>query len=146
MIKKIFEPGTSPFEERIAAARKVAQAGYPLGFIIAPIYRHDEWVEGYHELFQRLHASLKDLELPNLSFEMIQHRFTKPAKKRSFSSATRTRSLKWMKKREKYKWGRYGIGKYVYPTDEAAELEETIRSYIAEYFSTGGNSIFYVRT
>jgi spore photoproduct lyase len=130
---KNFEPGTSPFEERIAAARKVAQAGYPLGFIVAPIYRHDEWVEGYHELFQRLHASLKDLELPNLSFEMIQHRFTKPAKKVIQQRYPNTK-LEMDEEKRKYKWGRYGIGKYVYPTDEAAELEGTIRSYIAEYF------------
>lgn len=130
---KNFEPGTSPFEDRITAARKVAQAGYPLGFIIAPIYRHDEWQEGYHELFQRLHASLKDIELPNLSFEMIQHRFTKPAKKVIQQRYPNTK-LEMDEEKRKYKWGRYGIGKYVYPTDEAAELEETIRSYIAEYF------------
>lgn len=34
---KNFEPGTSSFEERIEAARKVAGAGYPLGFIVAPL-------------------------------------------------------------------------------------------------------------
>jgi spore photoproduct lyase len=36
--------------------------------------------------------------------------------------------------KRKYKWGRYGIGKYVYPTEEANELETTIRQYINEYF------------
>lgn len=34
---KNFEPGTSPLEKRIEAAAKVAGAGYPLGFIVAPI-------------------------------------------------------------------------------------------------------------
>ncbi|MGQ0519457.1 spore photoproduct lyase family protein, partial [Bacillus sp. D-CC] len=47
---KNFEPGTSPFEERIEAARKVAGAGYPLGFIVAPLYMHEGWEEGYREL------------------------------------------------------------------------------------------------
>lgn len=36
--------------------------------------------------------------------------------------------------KRKYKWGRYGIGKYVYQTEEAAELESTIRGYIAKFF------------
>ena len=36
--------------------------------------------------------------------------------------------------KRKYKWGRYGIGKYVYKKDEAAVLEETIRGYINEFF------------
>jgi spore photoproduct lyase len=36
--------------------------------------------------------------------------------------------------KRKYKWGRYGIGKYVYQNEEAAELETTIRGYIAEFF------------
>lgn len=35
---KNFEPGTSKFHERIEAAGKVAKAGYPLGFIIAPSF------------------------------------------------------------------------------------------------------------
>lgn len=36
--------------------------------------------------------------------------------------------------KRKYKWGRYGIGKYVYKDDEAKDLEGTIRGYIAEFF------------
>lgn len=35
----------------IEAAIQVAEAGYPLGFIIAPIYLHDGWDEGYLEMF-----------------------------------------------------------------------------------------------
>ena len=46
-IIKNFEPGTSSLAERIEAAGKVARAGYPLGFIVAPIYLHDGWQEGY---------------------------------------------------------------------------------------------------
>ena len=34
------------------AAVKVADAGYPLGFIIAPIYLHERWKEGYKEMFE----------------------------------------------------------------------------------------------
>lgn len=130
---KNFEPGTSSFEERMEAARKVAGAGYPLGFIVAPIYRHEAWKEGYHELFKRLSEALKGVDIPDLTFELIQHRFTGPAKKVIQKNYPKTK-LELDETKRKYKWGRYGIGKYVYQNEEAAELETTIRGYIAEFF------------
>ncbi|MFJ7510050.1 spore photoproduct lyase [Peribacillus simplex] len=130
---KNFEPGTSSFEERMEAARKVAGAGYPLGFIVAPIYRHEAWKEGYHELFERLSEALKGVDIPDLTFELIQHRFTGPAKKVIQKNYPKTK-LELDETKRKYKWGRYGIGKYVYQNEEAAELETTIRGHIAEFF------------
>ncbi|MFS0780958.1 spore photoproduct lyase [Bacillus sp. 1P06AnD] len=130
---KHFEPGTSSFDERLEAAKKVANAGYPLGFIVAPIYMHTDWKEGYFELFERLSSALAGVDLPDLSFEMIQHRFTKPAKKVIEKRYPKTK-LDLDESKRKYKWGKYGIGKYVYPTDEAKELEETLSSYIAHFF------------
>ncbi|MEJ9228957.1 spore photoproduct lyase [Peribacillus butanolivorans] len=130
---KNFEPGTSSFEERMEAARKVAGAGYPLGFIVAPIYRHEAWKEGYFELFERLSEALKGVDIPDLTFELIQHRFTGPAKKVIQKNYPKTK-LELDETKRKYKWGRYGIGKYVYLTEEAAELETTIRGYIAKFF------------
>ena len=55
---KYFEPGTSPLANRIEAAGKVARAGYPLGFIVAPIYLHEGWEEGYYHMFERLDARI----------------------------------------------------------------------------------------
>lgn len=78
---KYFEPGTSPLDQRIEAAVKVAKAGYPLGFIIAPIYIHEGWQEGYKVLFEKLDAALPEDVRHDITFEMIQHRFTKPAKR-----------------------------------------------------------------
>lgn len=130
---KNFEPGTSSFDERIEAARKVAGAGYPLGFIVAPIYRHENWQEGYRELFERLSESLKGEVIPDLTFELIQHRFTGPAKKVIQKNYPKTK-LELDETKRKYKWGRYGIGKYVYQNEEAKELETTIKAYIAEFF------------
>ncbi|WP_066047114.1 spore photoproduct lyase [Robertmurraya korlensis] len=138
---KNFEPGTSSFDERLEAAKKVAKAGYPLGFIVAPIYLHDEWKEGYRELFERLSDSLEGIELPNLTFELIQHRFTKPAKKVIEKRYPKTK-LEMDEEKRKYKWGRYGIGKYVYQNEEAAEMEQTIRGYAQEYFPNSEVSYF----
>ncbi|MEI2355893.1 spore photoproduct lyase [Mesobacillus zeae] len=130
---KNFEPGTSSFDERLEAARKVAAAGYPLGFIVAPIYRHQGWEEGYKELFERLKDSLDGVNLKELTFELIQHRFTKPAKNVIMKRYPKTK-LEMDEEQRKYKWGRYGIGKYVYKTEEAEELETMIRGYISVYF------------
>ena len=130
---KFFEPGTSSFDERVEAARKVAGAGYPLGFIIAPIYRHEGWQEGYRELFVRLSEALQGIETPGLTFELIQHRFTAPAKRVIQKNYPKTK-LELDETKRKYKWGRYGIGKYVYKTEEASELESVIRGYITSYF------------
>ncbi|KJE27461.1 spore photoproduct lyase [Geobacillus kaustophilus] len=128
-----FEPGTSSFDARLAAARKVAGAGYRLGFVVAPIYRHDGWEQGYFELFQELARQLEGIDLSDLTFELIQHRFTKPAK-RVIEQRYRKTKLDLDEAKRKYKWGRYGIGKYVYRDEEARELEETMRSYIARFF------------
>jgi len=130
---KHFEPGTSPFEKRLEAAKKVAKAGYPLGFIIAPIYMHEGWEEGYLELFERLSEQLYGIDMSNLTFELIQHRFTKPAKSVIQKRYPKTK-LDLDESKRKYKWGRYGIGKYVYPDEEANRLEETMKNYIKSYF------------
>lgn len=130
---KNFEPGTSSFDQRMEAARKVAKAGYPLGFIVAPIYMHEEWREGYYELFGRLYEALQGIDTDQITFELIQHRFTKPAKNIIAKRYPKTK-LEMDEENRKYKWGRYGIGKYVYKDEEAKDLESSIRQYIQEFF------------
>ena len=138
---KNFEPGTSTFDQRIEAAKKVAKAGYPLGFVVAPIYMHEGWEEGYHELFDRLAHALEDTYIEDLAFELIQHRFTKPAKKMIEKHYPKTK-LELDESKRKYKWGKYGIGKYVYQDDDANNLKETISSYIHQFFPYAEISYF----
>lgn len=132
-IIKYFEPGTSRLHERIEAAGKVARAGYPLGFIIAPIYLHEGWKEGYKELFIKLATELPEEAKEDLTFELIQHRFTKPAKKVIQKNYPMTK-LELDEEKRRYKWGKYGIGKYIYQKEEETEIKETLSAYIAEYF------------
>ncbi|MGI8313945.1 spore photoproduct lyase [Halobacillus mangrovi] len=130
---KYLEPGTSRLDERIEAAVKVAEAGYPLGFIVAPIYLYDDWKEGYRILFEKLHDQLPDHATKDLTFELIQHRFTKPAKRVIQKNYPMTK-LEMDEEKRKYKWGRYGIGKYVYQKDEQEEMKTTLGGYINKYF------------
>jgi len=76
-----FEHNTDNLKERLIAAEKVSKAGYPLGFIIAPIIRHDNWKTEYKVLFERLHQHISFAKNDEITFELIQHRFTSAAKK-----------------------------------------------------------------
>lgn len=130
---KNFEPGTAFFHERIEAAGKVAKAGYPLGFIIAPIIRFDGWKEGYEKLFQLLSETLVPEAKKDLTFELIQHRFTNTAKKIILERYPKTK-LEMDESKRKYKWGKYGRGKWVYTDEEALDINETIRDFVDYYF------------
>lgn len=132
-IIKYFEPGTSRLDGRIKAAVKVAEAGYPLGFIVAPIYLHDGWKEGYLEMFEKLSDALPAFAKKDLTFEMIQHRFTKPAKRVIQQNYPMTK-LELDESKRKWKWGRYGIGKYVYTDSEQEAIKYTLGGYIHQYF------------
>lgn len=132
-IIKHFEPGTSRLDDRIEAAKKVANAGYPLGFIVAPIYLHEGWQEGYRIMFEKLKEQLPSSSKQDLTFEFIQHRFTKPAKRVIEKNYPMTK-LELDETKRKWKWGRYGIGKFVYQTDEQEDIQNTLNRYLSDYF------------
>jgi spore photoproduct lyase len=130
---KHFEPSTSPLEERLKAARKVALAGYPLGFIIAPIYLFEGWQEQYRALLNQLATAVPADYYANIEFELIQHRFTKPAKRVIEKRYPKTK-LDLDETKRKYKWGRYGIGKYVYQIEQQNEIRSLFKKAIPELF------------
>ncbi|MFP4974860.1 spore photoproduct lyase [Paenibacillus sp. CN-4] len=136
-----FEPATARFEERIEAAGKVARAGYPLGFIIAPIIWHDGWEKGYAELLRKLSDALPAGTGSGLTFEMIQHRFTKTAKAVIEKRYPKTKLEMDIEKRKK-KWGRWGQNKYVYPDEQQTALREFITERIFEHFPEAGIDYF----
>ncbi|MDM5232712.1 spore photoproduct lyase [Lysinibacillus pakistanensis] len=130
---KHFEPGTSSLVKRIEAAGKVARAGYPLGFIVAPIYLHDGWQEGYYHMFERLDAELPKDVREDITCEFIQHRFTKPAKRVIEKSYPMTK-LELDETVRRYKWGKYGIGKYIYQKEEEEDIKEHLYGYMQKFF------------
>jgi len=48
------EMGTAPLRDRINAARKCQENGYPLGFHFDPIIYHEGWARGYEEAIHQL--------------------------------------------------------------------------------------------
>ncbi|WP_028549170.1 spore photoproduct lyase [Paenibacillus sp. UNC451MF] len=138
---KNFEPATSSFYERIQAAGKVAKAGYPLGFIIAPIIWHEGWEDGYRELLEKLKEALPEEATSDMTFELIQHRFTKTAKTVIQQRYPKTK-LELDETKRKYKWGRWGQGKYVYPDEQATALREFITDQIFDKFPNSSIDYF----
>ncbi len=126
-----YEKGTAPLKERIEAARKTALAGYPLGFLIAPIIIYDGWKEEYSEVIKELASLLSDGANP--SFELITHRFTKRAKaniEQVFPDST----LPMDEEERQYKYGQFGYGKWVYPKETMAEIKDFFTEALGQAF------------
>jgi len=129
-----FEHNTADFTERINAAKQIALAGYPLGFIIAPLFVYQNYQSDYSDLFKELANALQPPP-PDLSFELITHRFTKSAKKIILEHFPNTKlDLDETTRRKKY--GKYGLIKYIYPEDEYQKLKETILELLKRFFPT----------
>lgn len=131
-----FEHNTHPLQERLKAAEKMGKAGYPLGFIIAPIFLHENWKEGYKKLMEELRQHLNFEEREPVTFELIQHRFTRNAKEIILKRYPNTK-LDMDEEKRILKFGKYGRAKYVYPKDVAEEMKGYLSQLIMQYFPNG---------
>lgn len=128
-----FEHHTEDLTERLKAAEKTATAGYPLGFIIAPIMRHANWKEEYAQLIETLDQYKAFHRKSHITFELIQHRFTQNAKEIIQQRYPNTK-LNMNEEERVRKYGKYGRVKYIYPKDEAMEIKETLSGLIKSRF------------
>ncbi len=128
---KKFEPTTPQPEERIAAAGKVYQASYPLGFLIAPIFIYDNWQNEYEDLIKILQRELGN-QGKNISFELITHRYTERAKNIIEEIYPKT-ELPMNEEARQFKYGQFGYGKYVYPKEQMKEIEKHMRTIINKH-------------
>jgi spore photoproduct lyase len=138
-----FEHGTSPLAARLDAARKVADADYPLGFMIAPIiaaegpaneehlgeYDPHNWKKDYGALFEDL-VSFSDVA--DLTFELITHRFTARAKC-AIQELFPYTQLPLEESERRFKWGQFGYGKYVFNLELHRQVEAFLRSAISTH-------------
>ena len=99
---------------RLKAARRIRGAGYPLGFIIAPVFVEEGWQEEYGRLLDRLEAEFGGD--PDITFEVITHRYTLKAKTLILQRYPQT-GLPMDEAGRKFKFGQFGYGKYVYPAE-----------------------------
>jgi spore photoproduct lyase len=75
-----FEGGTSPVAARLRAMRRMADAGYRIGLTIAPIIAAEGWEQAYGALLDEVAGALAGATDPDLTVELITHRFTAGSK------------------------------------------------------------------
>lgn len=132
-IIKNYEHNTPVIRERVMAAAKASQAGYPLGFIIAPIFYFDNWRCEYQRLFAELDRQLPAEARKDLTFELITHRFTKRAKNNILELFSKT-TLPMDEKERKFKYGQFGYGKYIYQREVMEEIKNFLEGQLKAAF------------
>lgn len=132
MIKE-YEGRNPSLEKRLEACTKILDAGYPLGFIIAPILLYENWKEDYHRLLLSIYNSLPKNKVHPLTFEIISHRFTTRAKN-IITEVFPNNSLPMNEDDRAFKYGQFGYGKYIYKKPEIDEIKEFFQSQINSIF------------
>ena len=136
IIKKV-EFGTSRLNGRIEAINKLAEAGYKVGILIAPVIMVDNWKVLYLELIKQLECKLSDKVKKEVFFEVIFMTYSYVHTKineEAFPNAINLYSKEQMTGR--------GRGKYMYKKELRKEGEIFIREKLGKYFPN--NKIFYV--
>ena len=143
-VEQRFERGVPPVKERIEAALTLRQKGYPVGFLIAPIFVFPGWQDQYRGLLYTLHdrwkyhtaAGVPPVEGPDPSFELITHRFTTRAKK-NITELFPENALPLDEEERRFKFGQFGYGKYIYEKPVFAEIKEGLAPLINQLFENG---------
>ncbi|GAA0744577.1 spore photoproduct lyase [Clostridium oceanicum] len=133
-----FEHRTPQIMDRLNAAYKVADAGYKVGFIIAPVFIYDNWKNEYTDLLLTIKNLFRNKEI---KFEVISHRFTKRAKQNILDIFPST-LLPMEEEERKFKYGQFGYGKYIYKDQDLNDMKDFFKNNIIKYF--GEESINYI--
>ncbi|WP_336921588.1 spore photoproduct lyase family protein [Aquipuribacter sp. SD81] len=124
------EGGTARLEDRLAALRRLALDGYPVGLTMAPLMPVEDWRTHYGHLLDLVEAAVDAVPDLDLTAELITHRFTPGSRDVLLGWYPRTR-VDMDPSRRTEKRGRYGSLKYVYPKDVMAELRTWFEAELA---------------
>lgn len=125
-----FEGGTSPVADRLAALRRMALAGYPIGLTIAPIIAAEGWRQAYGELLADAGVALAEVPGLDLTIELITHRFTTGSKV-VLDNWYPGSSLDMTGARRVTKHTKFGTEKQVYDAGTMRELRKFFEEGIA---------------
>ncbi|GAA0461600.1 spore photoproduct lyase [Paractinoplanes deccanensis] len=125
-----FEGGTAPLPARLAALRRLAEDGYPVGLTIAPIMAMPDWRDHYGVLLDAVAAAVDGVRDLDLTAELITHRFTPGSKEVLLGWYPRTR-LDLDEQSRSRKHGKFGAVKYVYPPETMTALRAWFETEIA---------------
>ena len=130
-VARYFEGGTSSVTQRLAALRRMALAGYPVGLTVAPIMFIDNWEQEYTALFTAVADALRGIEHVDLTAELITHRFTPGSKEVLLGWYPKT-TLDLDEQTRSEKRTKFGGFKYVYPKDPMSEMRGFFERKLAE--------------
>lgn len=136
-----YEHLTSPIKKRIEAAIKLLNQGYPIGFLIAPVFIYENWKEEYKNLIDMLYDKLPKNTKCKIGFEVISHRYTTKAKNTILQIFPET-TLPMDNEKRKFKYGQFGYGKYVYTKKEMQEIKDFFKKELSYKFKN--NDIKYI--
>ena len=128
-----YEKGTPSLEKRMEACMKIIQAGYPMGFIIAPVFLYENWKEDYRSLLLNLNKRLPEQITHPVTFEVISHRYTTKAKNVITEVFPET-TLPMKDEDRSYKYGQFGYGKYVYTKEQLKDMADFFNHEIDTIF------------
>ncbi len=120
-VSRDFEGGTATLTARLAALRKVAIAGYPIGLTIAPIMPIENWREEYLDLLRSARAALNGIPQLDVTVEAITHRFTPKSKLVQLEWYPKT-TLDLDESARSRKLTKFGSAKFVYPKPAMTEM------------------------
>lgn len=131
------EFGTSRLKGRIEAINKLAEAGYKIGILIAPVIMVENWKQLYLELIQQLSEELSEKVKRQAFFEIIFMTYSfvhTKINEEAFPNAINLYNKEQMTGR--------GKGKYWYKSDLREEGEKYLREQMEKYFPK--NEIKYI--
>jgi spore photoproduct lyase len=127
-----YEGGTAPVPARLQALRRAALAGYRVGLTIAPIMPVVNWREAYDALLADVAAALEGIPEPDLTVELITHRFT-PGSKNVLNEWYPGSDLEMDEARRTRKTTKFNSLKYVYPPEVMRELRMHLERSVADH-------------
>lgn len=131
------ELGTSSLEQRIEAVNKMAEAGYPVGILVAPVILVDNWQELYTHLFITLNDKLSAKVKKQMFIEIILMTYSfvhRAINADAFPKAPDLYNSNQMTGR--------GRGKYSYRQEERNMAEQFLRAEIRKVL--GDVKILYI--
>jgi len=128
IINKV-EFGTSRLKGRIEAINKLAEAGYKIGILIAPVILVENWKTLYTELIERLSQELSAKAKKEAFFEIIFMTYSYVHTKINEEAFPNAINLY-----DKDKMTGRGRGKYGYKEKNRIEAEIYLREQMEKYF------------
>ncbi|MCU1329811.1 MAG: Radical domain protein [Bryobacterales bacterium] len=130
-VSRDFEGGTATRGARLAALRKMAMAGYPVGLTIAPIMPVENWREEYRDLLRSARAALDGVPDADVTVEAITHRFTPKSKLVQLEWYPQT-TLDLNESARDRKTTKFGSAKFVYPKPAMNEMRSWFQQALSD--------------